>query len=93
MQIILTKEEYDKLKPIEQYTGYQLANELVEKCKLNTEAKTTTFEVQTVIDRDNETNRIRIAKYKVSVEQVDTEIIITKSSKNLSKRYYGGRDD
>ena len=71
MQIILTKEEFDNLKPIHEYTAYQLANALVDKCKLNEEAKTTTFEIHTMLSRKQPQETRPKAKYKIVVELVE----------------------
>jgi len=62
MEIILTKEEYDKLKPIDGYTGYELASALVEKCKLNKEVNETTFTIHTIYPT---------LKFKVSVKRIE----------------------
>ena len=76
MQIILTKEEYDKLKPIDGYTGYELANALVEKCKLNKEVNETTFTIHTKDNkRDNIFQTLKFIKFKHKKKTVTIEII------------------
>ena len=74
MEIILTKEEYDKLKPIDGYTGYELAEALVEKCKLNKEVNETTFEIRKTGEkqgRQRVVNLYPILKFKVIVKRIE----------------------
>ena len=68
MQIILTEEEYKKLQPISKYSSYELACELVERCKLNSQVKITNFEIRTKVPFEGIG---AVAKYKVSVERVE----------------------
>ncbi len=81
MQIILTEQEFRKLKPIEDHTSYELLEAVVEKCKLNREVKTFTFEIHTKVNNvltKRETSIYRVGgfveKYKITIERVESEV-------------------
>lgn len=66
MQIILTKEEYDKLKPISEYTSIALAYELADKCR-----EITRDGIPAVVMVDLRYRYGEDVLYKVSVEKVE----------------------
>ena len=80
MQIILTEQEFEKLKPIEDHTSYELLEAVVDKCKLNREIKTFTWEIHTKVNsiltkRDTRIYRMGgfVEKYKITIERVESE--------------------
>ena len=72
IQIILSKEEYDKLKPLKEYTSMELVDELVERCKINSDVNKTSFNLVTFLRSNTglyDSNKIE--RWKVTVEKVE----------------------
>ena len=89
MQIILTEQEFRKLKPIEEHTSYELLEAVVEKCKLNRGVKTFTFEIHTKVNSvltERETRIYRmggfVEKYKITIERAESELEELEEIKN-----------